>query len=120
MSCTVWDSLELSGTVWDSLGLSGTLLTQLGHTQIELLDGWDLKIRGRLSENFETLLLLEHLAVLIIISRFPFLKRVEIVKEINLFECLGISWSVWDPLGLSGTSWDWVGLSRTIGFSGNT
>ena len=64
MSCTVWDSLELSGTVWDSLGLSGTLLTQLGHTQIELLDGWDLRIRGRLSEIFETLLLLEHLAVL--------------------------------------------------------
>ena len=69
--CTVWDSLELSGTVWDSLGLSGTLLTQLGHTQIELLDGWDLKIRGRLSEIFETLLLLEHLAVLITNSRYP-------------------------------------------------
>ena len=66
LSGTLWDSLELSGTVWDSVGLSGTLLTQLGHTQIELLDGWDLKIRGRLSEFFETLLLLEHLAVLII------------------------------------------------------
>ena len=68
---SVWDCLGLSGTVWDSLGLSGTLLTQLGHTQIELLDGWNLKIRGRLSENFETLLLLEHLAVLITTSRYP-------------------------------------------------
>ena len=70
LSGTVWDSLELSGTVWDSMGLSGTLLTQLGHTQIELVDGWDLRIRRRLSEIFETLLLLEHLAVLIN-SRFP-------------------------------------------------
>ena len=68
------ECLGLSGTVWDSLGLSETLLTLLGYTQIELLYGWDLRIRGRLSENFETLLLLEHLAVLIIIKLISILK----------------------------------------------
>ena len=59
---TVWDCLGLSGTVWDSVGLSGTAWNP--ETSISGLDGI-LRIRRRLSEIFETLLLLEHLAVLI-------------------------------------------------------
>ena len=96
MSCTVWDSLELSGTVWDSLGLSGTLLTQLGHTRIELLYGCHPGIRRRLSENFETLLLLEHLAVLIMIKLISILKMVKLENFSD--DCLGLSGTVWDHL----------------------
>ena len=62
LSGIVWDCLGLSGTVWDSVGLSGTAWNP--ETSISGLDGI-LRIRRRLSEIFETLLLLEHLAVLI-------------------------------------------------------
>ena len=58
---------------------------------ISVLDGI-LKIRGRLSENFETLLLLEHHAVLIMI------KLISILKMNFSDDCLGLSGTVWDHL----------------------
>ena len=54
--------------------------------------GWDLKIRGRLSENFETLLLLEHLAVLIMIKLISILEMVKLENFSD--DCLGLSGTV--------------------------
>ena len=75
-----------------------------------LNSGMDLWVN--LWEIFETLLLLEHLAVLIN-SRFPLWKivKVEIFLELgwvsgNVWDCLGLSGTVWDCLGLCGTVWD--------------
>ena len=62
---------------------------------ISVLDGI-LKIRERLSENFETLLLLEHLAVLIMIKLISILKMVKLENFSD--DCLGLSGTVWDHL----------------------
>ena len=53
-------------------------------------------LRRRLSENFETLLLLEHLAVLIMIKLISILKMVKLENFSD--DCLGLSGTVWDHL----------------------
>ena len=69
----------MSGTAWNP------------ETSISGLDGI-LRIRRRLSEIFETLLLLEHHAVLIMI------KLISILKMNFSDDCLGLSGTVWDHL----------------------
>ena len=60
-----WISLGLSGTIRGSIGTIENPLGPFGTVKAIGQNPFHPKIRGRLSDNFETILLLEHLTVLI-------------------------------------------------------
>ena len=61
----VWDSLGLSGAIWGSTGTIEDPLGPFGTLKAICQNPTHPRIRRGLSERFKTLLLLEHLAVLI-------------------------------------------------------